>query len=67
MSAILKICGLRERLRGAFDFTQWGAEGATPVIKWGKLSGKRTAIPWILWRAPFKGPPKGKNLLKGKG
>jgi len=35
------------------------AEGETPGGR-GKLSGKRTVTPCILWREPVKGPPKGK-------
>jgi hypothetical protein len=36
------------------------AEGETPGGR-GKLSGKRTVTPCILWREPVKGPPKGKT------
>lgn len=45
-----------------------GAEGETPIIRWGKLSGKRTVINCIPWREPFVRPPKGKTQsLRAKG
>jgi hypothetical protein len=43
------------------------AEGETPGGR-GKLSGKRTVTPCILWREPVKGPPKGKaQSLRAEG
>ena len=44
-----------------------GAEGETPGRR-GKLSGKRTVTPRILWRESFVRPPKGKaSSLWAKG